>query len=106
MSKTVKYLLAPTSFGNSTILREHTSLFTKATLVKISKNTSLDGCNAAAYRAMYRCVSYAEADSRWYAAALQPSNQVFLLIFTSVVLLRNEMCSLRMAELLKHVGAN
>jgi hypothetical protein len=34
MSKTVKYQLAPTCFGNSTILREHTSFLTKATLVK------------------------------------------------------------------------
>jgi hypothetical protein len=34
MSKTVKYQLAPTCFGNSTILREHTFFLTKATLVK------------------------------------------------------------------------
>jgi hypothetical protein len=36
MSKTVKYQLTPTCFGNSTILREHTSFLTKATLVKKS----------------------------------------------------------------------
>jgi hypothetical protein len=46
MSKTIRYKLTPTCFGNSAILREHTSFLTKATLVKISKNTSLDGCNA------------------------------------------------------------
>jgi hypothetical protein len=47
-------LSASTCFGNSTILREHTSFLTKAALVKkISKITSLVGCDAAAYRAMY-----------------------------------------------------
>jgi hypothetical protein len=34
MSKTVKYQSSATCFGNSTILREHTSFLTKATLVK------------------------------------------------------------------------
>jgi hypothetical protein len=42
-----------------------------------------------------------------YAATPQPTNEVILLIFfTSVALVRNEVCSLRMVELPKHVGAD
>jgi hypothetical protein len=42
-----------------------------------------------------------------YAATSQPTDEVFLLIFfTSVALVRNEVCSLRMVELPKHVAAN
>jgi hypothetical protein len=37
----------------------------------------------------------------------QPTNEEILLIFLkSVALVRNEVCSLRMVELPKHVGAN
>jgi hypothetical protein len=41
-----------------------------------------------------------------YAATSQPTNEVFLLIFTSLALVGKEVCSLRMVELPKHVGAN
>jgi hypothetical protein len=41
-----------------------------------------------------------------YATASQPTNEVILLFFTSVALVRNEVCSLRMVELPKHVGAD
>jgi hypothetical protein len=34
------------------------------------------------------------------------TNEVILLIFTSVALVRKEVCSLRMIELPKHVAAN
>jgi hypothetical protein len=60
-------------------------LLTMATQNTKHKNTSLDGCNA---------------------AALQPSSEVFLLIFTSVALVRKDVCYLRMVELPKHVAAD
>jgi hypothetical protein len=41
-----------------------------------------------------------------YAAASQSMNEVFLLIKLSVALVRNSLCSLKMIELSKHVGAN
>jgi hypothetical protein len=41
-----------------------------------------------------------------YAAASQSTNEVFLLIKLSVALVRNNVCSLKMIELSKHVGAN
>jgi hypothetical protein len=41
-----------------------------------------------------------------HAAASQSTNEVFLLIKLSVALVRNNVCSLKMIELSKHVGAN
>jgi hypothetical protein len=38
-----------------------------------------------------------------YAATPQPTNEVILRFFTSAALVRNDVCSLRMVELLKHV---
>jgi hypothetical protein len=52
-----------------------------------------------------RCVLYKAHIAR-YAATSQSTNEVFLLIKLSVALVRNNVCSLMMVELLKHVGAN
>jgi hypothetical protein len=41
-----------------------------------------------------------------YAAASQSTNKIFLLIKLSVALVRNNLCSLKMIELSKHVGTN
>jgi hypothetical protein len=41
-----------------------------------------------------------------YAATSQSTNEVFLLTKLSVALVRNSVCSLKMIELSKHVGAN
>jgi hypothetical protein len=41
-----------------------------------------------------------------YAASSQSTNEVFLLIKLSVASVRKNVCSLKMTELSKHVGAN
>jgi hypothetical protein len=41
-----------------------------------------------------------------YAAPTQLANEVFLLIKLSLPSVRNKVCSLKMIELSKHVGAN
>jgi hypothetical protein len=41
-----------------------------------------------------------------YAAASQSTKEVFLLIKLNEALVRNNVCSLKMIELSKHVGAN
>jgi hypothetical protein len=82
---------------------------TKATLSLISKNTSFVDCVAAAYRALCRMCLVCrggQTDSARYAAASQSTKEVFLLIKLSVALVKNNVCSLKMIELSKHVGAN
>jgi hypothetical protein len=44
--------------------------------------------------------------SAQYAATSQSTYEVFLLIKLNVALVRNKVCSLKMIELPKHVGAN
>jgi hypothetical protein len=87
---------------------------TKATLNLISKNTLFIDCDVAAYHALCRMCLVCRGGqttrhilhSARYAAASQSTNEVFLLIKLSVALVRNNVCPLKMIELLKHVGAN